>query len=103
MAPFGVRVISLVTGAVETNIMSHGELTLPAISLYQKAKKEIQDRGNGEGVPSKSLPADFAKKVVHDILGGASGPVWRGAMASMVWYMLKFMPVWMMVSDLVVS
>lgn len=103
MSPFDVKVISLVAGAVDTTIMSHGEITLPENSLYKKAKKEIQDRGNGLGIPSKTPPVDFAKQVVKDILGGTNGPIWRGAMASLVWYMSKFMPVWMMVSEPVIN
>lgn len=98
MSPFDVKVMSLVTGSIDTTIMSHGELTLPENSLYKKAHKEIQDRGNGIGAPSKTAPVDFAKQVVKDILHGTNGPIWRGAMASVAWYMSKFMPVWLMVS-----
>ncbi|KAF7181113.1 hypothetical protein CNMCM7691_000242 [Aspergillus felis] len=90
--PFNIRVISLVTGSVATNVMSHSNLTLPETSLYQKALPEIQARGVGKDVSHKSAPADFAREVVKDILGGASGPVWRGAMASMVKFMSKYMP-----------
>ncbi|RJE18899.1 hypothetical protein PHISCL_08766 [Aspergillus sclerotialis] len=81
MSPFEVKVISLVAGAVDTTIMSHGDLKLPENSLYKRAQKEIRDRGNGLGVPSKTPPVDFAKQVVKDILGGTNGPIWRGAMA----------------------
>jgi short-subunit dehydrogenase len=96
--PFNIRVISLVTGSVATNVMSHSNLTLPENSLYQKALPEIQTRGVGMDVSNKSAPADFAREVVKDILGGASGPVWRGAMASMVKLMSKYMPTGILVS-----
>ncbi|KAJ5607126.1 hypothetical protein N7537_003745 [Penicillium hordei] len=92
LQPFNIRVISLVTGSVATNVMSHSELTLPENSLYQKALSEIQLRGVGKDVSNKSAPAAFAREVVKDVLGGATGPVWRGAMASMVKFMSKYMP-----------
>ncbi|KAL4922539.1 hypothetical protein BDW62DRAFT_197211 [Aspergillus aurantiobrunneus] len=92
LQPFNIRVISLVTGSVATNVMSHSDLALPEDSLYQKALSEIQSRGVGTDVSRKSAPADFAREVVKDILGGASGPVWRGAMASLVKFMSKHMP-----------
>ncbi|RAH68887.1 NAD(P)-binding protein [Aspergillus aculeatinus CBS 121060] len=92
LQPFNIRVISLVTGAVATNVMSHANLTLPEGSLYHKALPEIQTRGAGKDVLNKSAPDDFARQVVQDILGGASGPVWRGAMASMVKVVFKYIP-----------
>lgn len=100
LEPFGVRVISLVTGSVATNVMSHAELELPRASLYQKAIQEIRKRGVGEDVQSKSSPTAFAKVVVADILGGATSPLWRGAMASMVRLMSSFAPTSMLVSSL---
>ncbi|RAH51303.1 uncharacterized protein BO95DRAFT_458654 [Aspergillus brunneoviolaceus CBS 621.78] len=92
LQPYNVRVISLVTGTVATNVMSHANLTLPKSSLYHKALPEIQIRGAGKDVLSKSAPDDFARQVVQDILAGASGPVWRGAMASMVKVVSKYIP-----------
>lgn len=99
LQPFNIRVISLVTGSVATNVMSHNDLSLPEISLYQKALSEIQTRGVGKDVSSKTPPAEFAHDVVKDVLGGASGPVWRGAMASMVKFMSKYMPTAVLVSS----
>ncbi|PYI24534.1 NAD(P)-binding protein [Aspergillus violaceofuscus CBS 115571] len=92
LQPFNVRVISLVTGSVATNVMSHSNLTLPESSLYLKALPEIQTRGVGKDVSNKTAPDDFAREVVKDILSGASGPVWRGAMAFTVRLISKYMP-----------
>jgi 1-acylglycerone phosphate reductase len=100
LEPFGVRVVSLVTGSVATNVMSHAELRLPATSVYQKATQEIQKRGVGEDVQSKSSPAAFAKAVVADVLGGATGPLWRGAMASAVRIMSSFLPTSVVVREI---
>ncbi|KOC12387.1 oxidoreductase, short-chain dehydrogenase/reductase family [Aspergillus flavus AF70] len=99
--PFNIRVISLVTGAVATNVMSHSNMNLPENSLYQKALPEIQTRGVGDEVSNKSTPADFAREVVKDVLGGAAGPVWRGSMASMVKFISRYMPTGILVSGTV--
>lgn len=99
--PFNILVISLVTGAVATNVMSHSNMNLPENSLYQKALPEIQTRGVGDDVSNKSTPADFAREVVKDVLGGAAGPVWRGSMASMVKFISRYMPTGILVSGTV--
>ncbi|KAE8391125.1 hypothetical protein BDV23DRAFT_171875 [Aspergillus alliaceus] len=82
LQPFNIRVIYLVTGSVATN----------------KALPEIEARGVRKDISSKSTPADFAREIVKDVLGGASGPVWRGAMASMVKFVSKYMPTTVLVS-----
>lgn len=99
--PFNIRVISLVTGAVATNVMSHSNINLPEKSLYQKALPEIQKRGVGDDVSNKSAPAEFAREVAKDVLGGAAGPVWHGSMASMVKFMSRYMPTGILVSETV--
>ncbi|GFF84740.1 LOW QUALITY PROTEIN: hypothetical protein IFM47457_06573 [Aspergillus lentulus] len=39
--PFSVRVFSLITGSIVTNIMSHGNLSLLEMSHYRKGIEEI--------------------------------------------------------------
>lgn len=39
----------------------------------------------------------YAEKVVGDVLGGASGRVWRGAMATSVRWVVMLMPTWLLV------
>ncbi|KAB8233168.1 uncharacterized protein BDW43DRAFT_300599 [Aspergillus alliaceus] len=68
---FNVKVLSLVTGSVAINVMSLDNIHLPANSLYKKSIHQIQKRDVGEDA------------VANDVLSGATGPVWRGAMASM--------------------
>jgi len=102
VAPFGVRVLTVVSGVVATNIMAHApeDYHLPSDSMYQKIFKEIKARAYGEDVKasSKMDAAKFADRVVSDVLGGKSGRVWRGAMATAVWLMMKFMPSFLLVS-----
>ncbi|PWY80783.1 NAD(P)-binding protein [Aspergillus sclerotioniger CBS 115572] len=93
LQPFNIRVISLVTGTIATNIMSHTNISLPENSLYQKALPEIQTRGVGKDIRNKTPPGEFAREVVRDILRGATGPVWRGSMAWVVRVMGGIVPV----------
>lgn len=100
MDPFGVKVVTLMTGVVDTNIFSRGDVKLPANSIYQKAAREMNNCATGTDLQSKTSTADFARAVVRDVLGGASGPVWRGRMASIAWFMSTFAPVWLLVNRL---
>lgn len=85
MQPFGVRVISVITGAVDTKIMKNSSIPkLPTTSRYHAAEKQIIDLavGNdGDGVKRMS-PEEFAEKVAGDVIGGANGKIWRGGYSS---------------------
>lgn len=99
LQPFDVRVITLVTGSVATNLLNHQNINLPGYSLYLNATEAIQARGKGQDVQSKDTPSEFARKVVGDVLGGATGLAWRGKMASVICFVSKLAPMWLMVSD----
>ncbi|PLB53811.1 NAD(P)-binding protein [Aspergillus steynii IBT 23096] len=103
LQPFDVKVISLVTGSVSTNLLTHSDIRLPEDSLYLKAADRIQARGAGQDVKSKDSPAAFAQKVVEDVLGGARGLVWRGKAASVICFLSKIAPMWFMVSHIFTS
>ncbi|KAG2027056.1 hypothetical protein GB937_000792 [Aspergillus fischeri] len=60
----------------------------------------IQTHSVGNDILNKSAPADFAHEVVKDILGRATGPMWRRAMASIVKFMSKYMPTGILVSGI---
>ncbi|KAK1638010.1 NADPH-dependent 1-acyldihydroxyacetone phosphate reductase [Colletotrichum phormii] len=95
LRPLGVRVISLVTGAVDTNIMTAAsKVELSKASPYKvKAVEEAMAKLTSGNDGIKRTPADeFAKKVVDDVLDGASGRLWRGQMAGMISVMTKVMP-----------
>jgi hypothetical protein len=65
---------------------------LPAGSIYAPVRKNITERANGEDVKETTTPEDFAKRLVNDTLGGASGKVYRGKFATMTKYLSAFMP-----------
>ncbi|KAJ9162184.1 NAD(P)-binding protein [Coniochaeta hoffmannii] len=92
LSPFDVRVVTVVPGAVETNMNSSHVLapsTLPAgDSLFKPAEKHIAKAN----IPDRMSVDLFAEKVVADVLGGATGRVWRGAFTSCVWAIMTFCP-----------
>ena len=93
LAPFNVKVITCVTGVVKTNIMSNSaKHDLPTGSIYAPVADKIAERANGEDVKDASTPTEFAKRLVNDILGGASGKVNRGRLASITPLISTFLP-----------
>ena len=99
LAPFHVKVITCITGAVKTNIMANSwKKELPADSIYKPAWKEISDRASGHDVPDTSTPEEFAQKLVKDVTSGATGKVYRGKLASMSNVLYTHMPTGTLVS-----
>jgi len=87
MAPFDVKVVNIVTGAISTNILSSGvNFELPRTSRYKNIEKDISARAGGEDGTPRTEPSLFAEKVVGDIRGGANRHIWRGGYASIVRY-----------------
>lgn len=99
MAPLGVKVITVMTGIVGTNIfVNHPDPKIPEDSYWKPASKEITDTASGV-LTENCMPASaFAKRVADDVLGGATGLTWRGKMASIAWFLQTFLPTWLLVS-----
>ncbi|KAA8642963.1 hypothetical protein EYZ11_001086 [Aspergillus tanneri] len=97
MTPLGVKVMTVMAGAIGTNIFAnYSPPPLPENSLFKAASKEIhlvESRGVVENCTPVSL---FAKGVVDDVLGGSSGLTWRGKLASITWAATSFLPAWIM-------
>lgn len=102
MAPFGVNVITIVTGAVESNLMANGlDFKLPPGSIYAPIAKNIDDlsRGEDEASPKSRMKSkDYADRVVSDVLRGSTGRIYRGGLASIVRYITSYAPAFMIVS-----
>jgi len=100
MAPFNVKVVNIVTGAISTNILSNGvNFELPRTSRYKNIEKEIAARARGEDGTPRMEPSLFAEKVVGDILRGANRHIWRGGYASIVRYTSYWFPFSLAVSE----
>lgn len=101
MAPLGVKVVTVITGVVDTNITNNGkEVKLPPTSQYLSIEEKIAARGRGEHGQSKMTPEHFAEKVVGDVLAGASGKIWRGSLASTIRFISNYVPASFFVSRL---
>ena len=93
LAPFGVKVVTVNTGAVSTNTLAAGvHFKLSHTSRYKSIEKEIAARAKGEDGTPRMEPSVFAEKVVGDVLGGANWPVWRGGYASIVRFVASWLP-----------
>lgn len=91
MSPFGVKVVTIVTGGVKSRI-ARVERQLPADSIYVTVNDEYQRRTKHSqevGMPNEK----YAKSVVSQLL--KKNPrkfVWEGAFSHIVWFMSTFFP-----------
>ncbi|KAJ5632314.1 hypothetical protein N7490_008653 [Penicillium lividum] len=98
MLPLDIKVLTVITGAIETNIMKNGPAPILQESLpYSMAQEKIAKLASGDDGFERMKREEFAKKVVKDVLQGTSGKTWRGASASAT-RLASLMPSWMLVS-----
>ncbi|PQE19323.1 short-chain dehydrogenase protein [Rutstroemia sp. NJR-2017a BVV2] len=63
LAPFQVKVLAVVSGVVDTNIMSHGDnWKLPPGSLYSKVSEAIEARATGADVKASQKSMYWLRK-----------------------------------------
>ena len=104
LQPFGVKVVDLKTGAVRSEFYANmranvkdktgAPLALPNGSMYEVARKEIEEILRGDAMGSRMVdPNRCAEQVVGDLTRGSpSATVWRGGSADVVWFGAKFFP-----------
>lgn len=101
MQPFGVNVLSVVTGAVASNGNTYfGDWKLPEESLFRPIEGVIAKRAQGHDGSWRMDREEYAEKVVSEIVRGASGQLWYGGQAGGVKFGETFMPQFWMVSVL---
>lgn len=102
VAPFKVKVLSVVTGAVQTMGSSYfDDWKLPENSPYKPIEATIAKRTRWEdGVPRTEL-MDYAAKVVDAITRGTTGKFGCGSMVSTILFVTRWLPVWLWVSEIV--
>ena len=99
MKTFDVKVLSVVTGGVQTNVAANSaHFQLREGSFYVATEKELTRQSEGKSSFAGEPAPVFADKIVGDVLRGATGRVWRGKMASIVWFMTSWFPEWLLVS-----
>ncbi|KAK9783957.1 hypothetical protein SCAR479_00516 [Seiridium cardinale] len=85
LAPFGVDVLEVVTGAVGTNGQTYfGDFNLPSKSLYKSIEHTIAGRAQGnDGLPRMDA-GEYASVVVDEIAKRTTGRFWYGNNAEAV-------------------
>lgn len=90
LAPFGVRVVDLKTGSLESNFQANKNSIpeLPADSPYRPIKDEVLRVISGDATEAYAEDKDvWAKNVVRDLLKQPDDPpaqIWRGGMAGTI-------------------
>ncbi|EWY79800.1 hypothetical protein FOYG_17089 [Fusarium oxysporum NRRL 32931] len=85
MAPFGVTVLCVVTGAVKTNGQSYFEnLTLPENSFYKSIEAIVAKRAQGNDGVARMDVMDYAAAVVGTATKHIGGKFWCGENADNV-------------------
>lgn len=102
MRPLGVRVLTLMAGAVGTNLQRNippASAKLAEGSMYAAAQADI-DHIARNGKCEKPTDVDvFARDVVRMCLETRTeGRVWRGVLATLFWWVSRVAPDWVMVS-----
>ncbi|CAK7200328.1 NADPH-dependent 1-acyl dihydroxyacetone phosphate reductase [Sporothrix eucalyptigena] len=93
LQPLGVQVLTVVTGTIRTQIQANvPELPLPVDSRYHAVQPFLDAMHAGTAFPNKMNAAVYAQQVVGDILGGATGKVYRGTNAANARYAVTFLP-----------
>lgn len=96
LAPFGVRVLTVVTGGVKSQI-ARTDRTLPEGSLYLPVKEEYE--GRLKHSQANAVPAEaYAERVVKHVLHSKKDRVWEGGKSWLVWWLYNFMPSKVLVS-----
>ncbi|KAH7111506.1 hypothetical protein B0J13DRAFT_576951 [Dactylonectria estremocensis] len=98
LAPFGIKVVDLKTGAVKSRFFGNQQggagPTLPKDSLYNIAKEDVEKVLAGTKMASSMLERDdWAREVVAKLLTRSPpSQIWMGGNAFLVWFSLKFLP-----------
>ncbi|KAF7853398.1 hypothetical protein EAF04_010692 [Stromatinia cepivora] len=92
LAPFDVKVLTIVSGAVKADIYKKpGEFNLPPDSIYTPIAFKISDVAEGKTNPEMMETDNYASKVVADVLKERDGLVYRGNWAT-VTHILSWSP-----------
>ncbi|KAJ4418778.1 hypothetical protein N0V82_005343 [Gnomoniopsis sp. IMI 355080] len=82
MAPFGVDVLEVVTGAVKSNGQTYfGDFKLPEQSPYKNIESLIASRAQGKDGVHRMETAEYATGVADKILQRTTGRFWYGSNA----------------------
>ena len=98
LEPFGVKVLEVVTSAVQSKAQTHFEdWKLPKDSIYASIEDIIANRASGNDGSKRQNTDVYAAQVVDDIIHGATGKVWRGEGAGSIKFATAYVPQGMIV------
>lgn len=98
LAPFGVKTVSLITGAVETRALAFfNTWSLPPASRYKPIEPVITARVRGVETFLQTPTTDYADQVADKLINGTSGRVWTGANSTLMWLLVNYVPGWIQV------
>lgn len=105
LSPFGVSVVTILAGLLETNFHAGDmQFKLRPDSLYAPIDEIIEGWASGRSKPKGQSAEDFAASIAGDILGqGEGGLVWKGPNAGSIKWASKFFPSSLMVSTRTLS
>lgn len=99
LIPLGIRVVTVVTGIIETNLHhNEPEHSLPANSYYKPIEGWLKDRESGKNRPPGQPVQDFARQFVQKCENGAKGKVYIGPLTPLFVYLKWWMPSFIWVS-----
>jgi len=101
LAPFGIKVVTLLAGNVVSNMGTYAppSLQLPPDSPYKPIEKDIE----GPGEWNMMSTSKFADEAASQILNGISAPMWKGVNTPLVRWLVPFMPQFIFVSSIIIS
>ncbi|KAK7754269.1 hypothetical protein SLS62_003847 [Diatrype stigma] len=96
LSPFGVSVVTIMTGIVNTHFHANEpDFILPEGSRYEPIKEIVTSWATGESKPSGGSAEQFAESILGDIVGdGKGGVVWRGRYAGSTRFFVNWLPTW---------
>jgi 1-acylglycerone phosphate reductase len=97
MSAFGVKVIILTTGAVQSKFFNNASPTkLPENSIFVPIKDILERENRAEEFNAEVMPAqEYAKYVVNRIVKDRPASIWYGTYANPVWWGSTFLPLYL--------
>ena len=93
MVPLGVKVVTLITGAVKSRGQTYfGDFKLPPTSKYLAIEDAIANRARGGDGFARMDTERYAEHVVKDVLRGATGRLWVGNIATVTKWTSALLP-----------
>lgn len=84
LQPLGVRVVTLYMGEVSTPLMAVENIRFGPDSIYAEVEDAVKSRTTTH-LEKTMPPAEFARQVVSELVGGYKPYLWKGTNAFTVW------------------